>query len=160
MSNFIYLDTETTGLDPDDEILEVSIIDDEDRVLLNTLIRPIHHTIWPRAQAFHGISPEMVKHFPTIKSYQYVIAELCHRRDLVIYNAEYDMQYLEFIYASVGNIHCAMEAYMLFINSNRWHKQESAARHCGYQLENAHRALADVRACRHIWRHIKTHGNK
>lgn len=37
----IVIDTETTGLDPEkDELLQVSIIDDEGNVLFNSLFRP------------------------------------------------------------------------------------------------------------------------
>jgi DNA polymerase-3 subunit epsilon len=40
----VFLDLETTGLDPrTDEILEIGILDDAGRVLLDSLVRPERH---------------------------------------------------------------------------------------------------------------------
>lgn len=43
MPTTIYLDTETTGLDAffGDEIVEIAIIDEKGKVLLNTLVQPL-----------------------------------------------------------------------------------------------------------------------
>ena len=58
----VYLDAETTGLHESDEIVELAIIDDDDgKILLNTLVKPIVHTYWPKAQRVHGISPTDVE---------------------------------------------------------------------------------------------------
>ena len=63
----VFLDTETTGLDPDhDELLEIAIVDDSGEVLLDTLIKPsTNNPVWPEAEAIHGIAPEMVADAPT-----------------------------------------------------------------------------------------------
>ena len=62
-----YLDTETTGLSPPrDEILEIGILDDKSRTLIDSLARPENHRIWPGAQANHGISPSDVANGPTL----------------------------------------------------------------------------------------------
>ena len=36
----VYLDTETTGVSDDDEMVELTIIDDNCKPLINTLIKP------------------------------------------------------------------------------------------------------------------------
>jgi DNA polymerase III epsilon subunit-like protein len=47
----VFLDLETTGLDPrTDEIVEIGILDEDGRVLLDTLVRPVRHRSWPDAQ--------------------------------------------------------------------------------------------------------------
>ena len=46
----VYLDTETTGVTADDEIVELTIIDDDGKPLINTLMKPKYHTSWPGAQ--------------------------------------------------------------------------------------------------------------
>ena len=38
--NPVYLDTETTGLEKTDEIVEISIVDDSGQVLLDSLVKP------------------------------------------------------------------------------------------------------------------------
>lgn len=56
----VYLDTETTGLDDDDEIVELGIADAEGQVLVSTLVRPEHHTEWPEAEAINGTTTACV----------------------------------------------------------------------------------------------------
>ena len=52
----VFLDLETTGLDPrTDEILEIGILDDAGRVLLDSLVRPERHRRWPGAEAIQGV---------------------------------------------------------------------------------------------------------
>lgn len=58
----ICLDQETTGLDlTRDEIVQLSIIDGNGKVLFNEYFKPLHRRSWRDAEAVHGISPEMVK---------------------------------------------------------------------------------------------------
>ena len=46
----VYLDTETTGLAPvRDELLEIAIVDDQGKTLVNTLIRPQFRKQWQEA---------------------------------------------------------------------------------------------------------------
>ena len=49
-NKYIVLDTETTGLNAaEDELLQVSIIDNEGAVLFDSYIRPTQHTEWAEA---------------------------------------------------------------------------------------------------------------
>ena len=66
-NKYIVLDTETTGLNAaEDEILQVSIIDNEGAVLFDSYIKPTQHTEWAEAERIHHITPEMVADAPTI----------------------------------------------------------------------------------------------
>ena len=60
----VYLDTETTGLELKDEIVEIAIIDKNGLVLIDSLIKP-KQPIPDSATAIHHISNEMVKDSPT-----------------------------------------------------------------------------------------------
>ena len=63
----IFLDLETTGLDPiRDEILEIGILDDTGAILLDSLVCPTRHRTWPAAQRINGIDPADVSGSPTL----------------------------------------------------------------------------------------------
>ncbi|CAH0535465.1 hypothetical protein VST7929_03039 [Vibrio stylophorae] len=60
----IYLDTETTGLDDNAEIIEISIISESGHVLLDTLVKP-SQTVSAEATAIHGITDADLVGAPT-----------------------------------------------------------------------------------------------
>jgi DNA polymerase-3 subunit epsilon len=90
----VYLDLETTGLDPaHHEILEVGILDDAGAVLLDTLVRPVRHRQWPKSQHIHGITPAAVAEAPTHAEVRPRIIEAVAGARVVIYNAPFDSGY-------------------------------------------------------------------
>lgn len=103
----------------------------------------------------------MVSEAPTLKDILPVIGAAISGRELVIYNAAYDRQYLPAnLLKNVQKIHCAMLRFAKyrgiwndFYNGWKWHKLDVAAAHFGYEWTGtAHRALADALACRYVWR--------
>lgn len=67
--NRVYLDTETTGLHPEegDEILSLTIVDANGRLLFDERFKPKHKKEWPEAQAVNHISPDAVlRQYPDI----------------------------------------------------------------------------------------------
>ena len=63
----VYIDTETTGTGPNDSIIEISIIDQDGGVLVESLVRPVGK-ISPGARAVHGITDDMIKDAPLWES--------------------------------------------------------------------------------------------
>ena len=57
------LDTETTGLDSGDEIIQIAILNPEGEVLLDELVKP-YVEITAEAESVNGISPAMVADKP------------------------------------------------------------------------------------------------
>ena len=149
----VYLDTETTGLDADDEIVEIAIIDDNENVLVNTLVRPINQNKWPGAENIHGISPTDVKNAPTQTQISGDIRDAVRDCRVVIYNANYDSQYLPEL-ESAGEISCCMEQFTEF-NQGKRTSLMNATEIIGYERQGSHRALADTLSCRAVWKAIQ-----
>ena len=111
----LYVDTETTGLSANDEIVEIAIINDDGDALLNTLVKPVHHSQWPEAQAIHGISPKEVEHAPTYDELRPAIRGLFQDQEVTIYNKAYDSQYLGTELGAAKSVQCCM---LLFAEHN------------------------------------------
>lgn len=154
------LDTETTGLDNQAEIVEISIIDQQGQVVLDTLVKPLK-PIPADATAIHGITNDMVATAPSWADIHADVCRIVGSKPLVIYNADYDMrlmaqtaaQYgLQSVVAEAG-VHCAMLTYAEFHGdwndykgSYRWQRLTNAAKQQGVVIDGvAHRALADVK---------------
>ena len=56
----IFIDVETTGLSADDEIVQVSIIDNNGNILMNEYCKPINREEWKEASQINNIYPEDV----------------------------------------------------------------------------------------------------
>ena len=149
----VYLDTETTGLEADDEIVEIAIVDDNENVLVNTLVRPVNHTEWPDAENIHGISPRDVKNASTQAQISGEIRDAVRDRRVVIYNAKYDSQYLPEL-ESAAEISCCMEQFTEF-NQGKRTSLINATEIIGYERQGSHRALADTLSCRAVWKAIQ-----
>lgn len=88
-SNAVILDTETTGIGPDAEIIEIAIVDSLGRTLVNTLVRP-QQPIPPEATAIHHLEDEDVAGAPTWPEVWPSIAEVLADKEVVAYNAAFD----------------------------------------------------------------------
>ncbi len=160
---YLFIDTETTGLGDDAEIVEICIIDSHGFIMLNTLIKPTK-PIPDEAIAIHGITNEMVAFAPAWTDICGAVEELFRRFGFVIYNADYDIRLIKQTYAINGRssdaapwmlaFHsvCAMKLYAEHrgepgrFNGYKWHKLVDAAAHEGVRVEGqAHRALADCK---------------
>ena len=158
----LYLDTETTGLSATDEIVEIAIIDDQNRVMLNTLVKPQHHKYWPNAQRIHGISPVMVETAPTYPVLTDTIETLVAGQDVVIYNKAYDCQYVGKELTKAHSVHCCMLAFArhygqwdCYHGNYRWQNLKTASDYVLHHWQgDAHRALADVQATKSVWEYL------
>lgn len=152
-TDWVILDTETTGLGYDAEIVQIAIITPDEQVLLNTLVKPVQPI--PRvATNIHGITDAMVADAPTFLEVAPQLRELLGGITVVVYNANYDERLLQQsalardwrdydlpIFGPYG-YECAMEMYA------QWVGQRS--RYGSYKWQQLpggdHTALGDVRA--------------
>lgn len=173
VGNFVILDTETTGLGNQAEIVQVALIDHEGNELVNSLIYPTVE-IEPEAEAIHGISLESILSAPTFPGVFMDIWREVGKKDLVVYNAEFDLRLIRQslrpydlhvafptsdrrqcrIFLGGGSIHCAMLPYSAWCGewnsyhgNYRWQKlpggDHSALGDCRATLELIKRMAAD-----------------
>ena len=166
--NCIVLDTETTGLGEDAEIVEISMIDASGAVLLDTFVKP-SKPIPEDATRIHGITDEMVVDAPTWAEIHDKFISIVTGRTVVIYNAQYDVRVLlqtvdlnnleasdrRKMMEALGSkgVACAMLNYAEFWGdwnesrgNYRWQSLEAAARQQSVTIDGtAHRALCDVK---------------
>ena len=143
--DWVLLDTETTGLG-DAEIVEIAIVDSQGSSVLDTLIKPTI-SIPKDATLIHGITNEMVADSPNFPSvYPRIVAAL-ENKDVVIYNADFDIHILKYccnlhklpLLEINKRSHCLMLWYSQWVgnyskywNSYRWQP-----------LQGGHRAWGD-----------------
>ncbi len=148
-SNVLILDTETTGLDFSAEIVQISMIDLDCNVVMDTLVHPLN-TIPRDAIAIHGITNAMVVEAPTWDQLYPKYLELVSGKELVIYNSDYDSRIIrqscqargiEAIYT--GKTHCAMLNYAEYVGD--WNDYRGGFRWQKLQGGD-HSALGDCRA--------------
>ena len=96
------LDTETTGLNPDEghalvEIARVSVMDGVIGPTWSSLVRP-GRPIPPEATAVHGITDAMVAEAASVAEVAERVRRDCEDRTLVFHHAAFDLPFLMVIY--------------------------------------------------------------
>lgn len=164
----LFLDTETTGLESSDEIVEICILDHTGEVVVDSLVRPTKR-IPAGATRVHGISNQMVQDAPTwAELWPQVLAALADKH-VGIYNADFDLRMMRQSHERAGLVweelgataFCVMKLYASFFGEAntryggyRWQSLENAGRQCHIPLPNSHRAQADTELTRQVLLHM------
>lgn len=174
--DYVVIDLETTGFNGPldrtldgkriDEVLSVSIIDQDGNVLLNSLCKPQVRKTWAKAQEVHGISPAMVKNKPTFEELFPIVKEILYKAKIVIaYNTVFEMRFLwgfDLEYGKpdgtqlIRNVVWGpdpMLMYSAYKGTEKWQKLSSAAKHFRFEY-NAHDSLEDVKATLHCYKRL------
>lgn len=160
--NVCILDSETTGIDALAQICQIAVLGGDGSTLYSNLVKPLI-PIPAAASAIHGITDEMVKDAPSMEQVLIPLLKVISNRDVVIYNAEFDLKVIKSslrpygiqiafptsdrrqcrIWLNGGSIHCAMKMYSQWVgdwselhNNYRWQKLPGGD----------HTALGDCRA--------------
>lgn len=160
------IDFETTGLQPEtDEIVQVSIIDEEENVLINQLCKPEHTESWPQASSVNGIYPRHVHFCPTFAQVAPYVQDILSRAEIVIaYNYPFEPNFLRFHGIDPDELTWGpdpMREMLKYYNAakNTSKKRMSlqwAADIIGYEY-NAHDAAEDVKATLHVYNFTQEH---
>lgn len=125
------LDTETTGLDQDAEVIQVGLTDGAGNILINNSMCKPAVPIPLEATAIHHITNEMVEKAPSFFDVYRELVQIAEGRVVVIYNKAYD---LRLIHQSLqrfsmplpfapARVECAMLQYADYVgNWNEYHQ--------------------------------------
>ena len=169
--NYIILDTETTGLDKDAQIIELSIIGMDGSVLLDTLIKPKYRMDDSSiATRVHGITNLEVEDAPEWPEVFQKVKEIIDAAEgvVVIYNGKFDARLIRQTCRLYGlpefnyTYYCAMEMFAVWygqlkngFSSYRWQKLEFALSVCEGRFKGRqHRALSDCFATLDVVRYM------
>ncbi len=89
--NWVVLDTETTGLSAQDEIVQIAVLDSDGKTLLDTYVRPTR-SIPADATAIHGITDADVQRAPPFPEVYDELKRIITGKTVVIYNAVFDLR--------------------------------------------------------------------
>lgn len=146
----VIIDTETTGIDENAQVIEIGIINLRGEMLMHQRVKPIGISRMPtKAKETHGINISDLKNEPTFDEIAFDLSQVLKAKKIIAYNAEYDYRLLkqsagaaDIIFA-LPKFHCAMLQYAKFVgewNEKRgefkWQKLPSAS----------HDAIGDCRA--------------
>lgn len=152
----VILDTETTGLYDEAQVIQLAILSITGQALFDSYLRP-SVSIEPGAAAVHGLTIEMLANAPTIVDVWPVVSVILDSAtSIVVYNAEFDHGRLCETLRAWGldempydKFSCAMHAYSEYVNqwsnyhrSFRWQKLPAGD----------HTALGDCRATLEVLR--------
>lgn len=160
---FVVLDTETTGLESDDEAVSIGLVAKDGAILLNTLL--CHEKqCSPKALATHGVSWEATRGAPHFREVWPHLIKATRDKILIGYNLSFGTRIIGQTgqrYSSgiiwgpmagvVGLPGDVMEQFAAFYGdwndyygSYRWQKLTTAAAHFGLSVVGAHGAVADA----------------
>ena len=131
-SNWVVLDTETTGLEAYvDEVIQIAVVGSQGEILLDQLIKPLQ-AIPEHVTHIHGITNEIVANAPSFPEVFPQICEVLKDRTVIVYNEDFDYtmilgtcarndlkNFTEALPDQRQSWRCAMYKYAAFVG--QWH---------------------------------------
>lgn len=165
-TDWLVLDTETTGISKASEIIEIAVSSAEGELIYHSYVLP-KGRIPSEATAIHGITRKKIKDAPIWPEVQAQLSKVLEGRLVYCYNAEFDMRLMKQSAKKWGieplNIQaeCAMLVYAELRGEKhpyrpgeyKWHKLTKACRYEGLAIDNAHSALGDARMTANLLRY-------
>ena len=160
----LFFDLELTGVYEHDEIISISILDGNGKLIMDTLVKPTHTKKWKKTEKIHGITPEMVSDAPYLKDLTPRLKELFADADVLIaYGISTDFSHIKYIYETPAEreklrkkTRCAANEYVRYIQEHHpelTHASLGDAMEClGVAWDGvAHTSIADTIGCAKVW---------
>ena len=152
----VIFDIETTGLDPEeDEILQISAINEHGEVLINEYVKPYNHASWPEAERVNHITGDMVREAGYFSSIRESVQRIMFTAtELIAYNGAFDLAFLRKSWIVIPDVPYTdvMKEFAPIYGEwseekqdYKWKKLAECASYYGYEYE-AHNSLEDVKA--------------
>jgi len=146
-TQWVVIDTETTGLGVDDRIIEIAAlaVDPDTMQVVDqfvTLLNPGRDT---GPENVHGISDQMVAHAPAFADISDPLAGFLHGRVLVAHNLEFDRRFLASEFHNAGTDIDLGRGFCTWRQGSHLTLAASCEKFA-IPLQDAHRAEADARA--------------
>lgn len=167
-SRMIVLDLETTGLSNyRDDVLQLSVIDGDGNILINSYVKPYYNLLWEEAQRINNISPDMVADAPELHELVPKLKGIFESCDTIIgYNTLFDLSFLGFLDFSERPIIDVMDDFAPiygewsdYHGDYKWQKLTTCAEYYGFDWnsiqENAHNSLGDCYATLYCYKKMK-----
>lgn len=148
--DFVILDTETSGLGPEDEVIEIGVLAPDGLVLLDVALKPVM-LIDEEAAAVHHLTRERLFRATTFPAVWNALVEILAGQVVIVYNAAFDQRMLaqtcrrygleEIVSAREWS--CAMHHYAAFVGD--WNQRRQSYRWPKLQGGD-HSAIGDCRA--------------
>lgn len=165
-TGLVILDTETTGLNSESELLQVSIIDGNGKTLFDSYIKPYGTESWKEAERINGITSKTVKRAPFLHEVaSQIITAINSGNTLIGYNIGFDIARLKDngidgrTFDNLDIIDVMKEFAPIYgewnekRNCYKWQKLTTACKYYGYEFK-AHDSLEDVKATLYVYKKI------
>lgn len=163
----VFFDTETTGVGPQDVLVEIGVVDLHGHELYSSLIKP-PFPIPPESTAVHKITNADVRDEPTFEQVWPAIQKVFKNRLVVAYNADFDVRLVQQSVLNAGLTWHApwaeavdlMVPYAMYYgqpgtrDKYKWQKLELAGKQCNIPLPNSHEAVDDAKLTAALLRHM------
>jgi uncharacterized protein YjbI with pentapeptide repeats len=171
---FVFLDTETTGMDSDSRVIDIALVqtsrNGELQKIYDSLIHGDGSSGGSRLVSIHHITNEMIENAPLFDEVWLEIEPLLHNRIIVAHNAPFDRKRINYELARIGakpldEFLCTFKlAKFLGLATKKSEtstgtsgKLEALAARFGITIESAHRALPDTKALVAVFWKMKEH---
>lgn len=152
--DYVFADTETTGVTNKDQVVELAFADNTGKMVYHSYFKPTV-PMNPEATAVSGITNEMLADKPSMKEEWEHIKKVLNGRKFVFYNLGFDERMYRKTCEALGipknevddifkGATCSMLLYSQYLDISPWIKMEEGAHAEGINIVQDHLADSDV----------------